>query len=62
MLTVLFNILILVADTEHHFNASESDWGFTSFIPFTELHDPGRGYLVDDKIILEVDVSLPKSQ
>ncbi|XP_055811371.1 ubiquitin C-terminal hydrolase 12-like isoform X2 [Solanum dulcamara] len=49
-------------NTKHQFNASKSDWGFTSFIPFTELHDPGRGYLVDDKIILEADVSMPKSQ
>ncbi|PHT51573.1 Ubiquitin carboxyl-terminal hydrolase 13 [Capsicum baccatum] len=47
--------------TKHTFNASVDDWGFTSFLPLNELHDPGRGYLVDDKVILEAVVSMPKS-
>ncbi|XP_047253120.1 ubiquitin C-terminal hydrolase 12-like isoform X2 [Capsicum annuum] len=48
-------------DTKHMFDASMDDWGFTSFLPLIELHDPGRGYLVDDKVILEAVVSMPKS-
>ncbi|KAM3382800.1 ubiquitin C-terminal hydrolase 12-like isoform X2 [Capsicum galapagoense] len=48
-------------DTKHTFNACVDDWGFTSFLPLIELHDPCRGYLVDDKVILEAVVSMPKS-
>ncbi|KAI3847193.1 hypothetical protein MKX03_033300 [Papaver bracteatum] len=40
----------------HKFTARESDWGFPTFIPLSELYDPARGYLVDDTCIVEVDV------
>ncbi|KAK7401183.1 hypothetical protein VNO78_12504 [Psophocarpus tetragonolobus] len=43
-------------DTQHQFNARESDWGFTSFMPLGELYDPGRGYLVNDTLIVEAEV------
>ena len=46
------------ADTQHQFNARESDWGFTSFMPLSELYDPGRGYLVNDTILVEADVAV----
>ncbi|OIT27340.1 PREDICTED: ubiquitin carboxyl-terminal hydrolase 12-like [Nicotiana attenuata] len=45
-------------DTQHQFNARESDWGFTSFMPLSELYDPVRGYLVDDTVIVEADVAV----
>ncbi|XP_057462935.1 ubiquitin C-terminal hydrolase 12-like isoform X4 [Actinidia eriantha] len=45
-------------DTQHQFNARESDWGFTSFMPLSELYDPGRGYLVNDTIVVEADVAV----
>ncbi|XP_009782385.1 ubiquitin C-terminal hydrolase 12 [Nicotiana tabacum] len=45
-------------DTQHQFNARESDWGFTSFMPLSELYDPIRGYLVDDTVIVEADVAV----
>ncbi|XP_057990811.1 ubiquitin C-terminal hydrolase 12-like isoform X3 [Hevea brasiliensis] len=45
-------------DTQHQFNARESDWGFTSFMPLGELYDPGRGYLVNDTCIIEADVTV----
>lgn len=45
-------------DTQHQFNARESDWGFTSFMPLSELYDPGRGYLVNDTCIVEADVAV----
>ncbi|WRX33029.1 Peptidase C19 [Theobroma cacao] len=38
------------------FNARESDWGFTSFMPLGELYDPCRGYLVNDTLIVEAEV------
>ncbi|CAL5365147.1 unnamed protein product [Camellia sinensis] len=45
-------------DTQHQFNARESDWGFTSFMPLSELYDPARGYLVNDTIVVEADVAV----
>ncbi|KAI3458748.1 hypothetical protein Pfo_015411 [Paulownia fortunei] len=45
-------------DTQHQFNSRESDWGFTSFMPLSELYDPGRGYLVNDTCIVEADVAV----
>ena len=43
-------------DTQHWFDARESDWGFISFMPLSELYDPGRGFLVSDTCIVEVEV------
>ncbi|TKY50005.1 Ubiquitin carboxyl-terminal hydrolase [Spatholobus suberectus] len=43
-------------DTQHQFNARESDWGFTSFMLLGELYDPSRGYLVNDTLIVEAEV------
>ncbi|KAF5938222.1 hypothetical protein HYC85_025728 [Camellia sinensis] len=45
-------------DIKHQFNAQESDWGFTSFMPLSELYDPARGYLVNDTIVVEADVAV----
>ncbi|KAH6802412.1 ubiquitin-specific protease 12 [Perilla frutescens var. frutescens] len=45
-------------DTQHQFNSRESDWGFTSFMPLSELYDPGRGYLVNDTCLVEADVAV----
>ncbi|CAN1258523.1 Ubiquitin C-terminal hydrolase 12 [Linum perenne] len=45
-------------ETQHQFNARESDWGFTSFMPLGELYDPSRGYLVSDTCIIEADVAV----
>ncbi|MFS7938677.1 putative ubiquitinyl hydrolase 1 [Helianthus anomalus] len=44
--------------TEHQFNALESDWGFTSFMPLSDLYDPHRGYLLNDTCIVEADVAV----
>ncbi|KAF5938223.1 hypothetical protein HYC85_025729 [Camellia sinensis] len=49
-------------DTQHHFNEREIDWGFTSFMPLSELHDSCKGYLVNDTVIVEADVSVRCSQ
>ncbi|OEL33203.1 Ubiquitin carboxyl-terminal hydrolase 12, partial [Dichanthelium oligosanthes] len=45
-------------DTQHQFNARESDWGFTSFMPLSELYDPNRGYLVNDTVVVEAEVAV----
>ena len=50
-------VAFVSADTQHQFNARESDWGFTSFMPLSELYDPSRGYLVNDTVVVEAEVS-----
>ncbi|KAG5151627.1 hypothetical protein JHK84_028099 [Glycine max] len=47
-------------DSQHQFNARESDWGFINFMPLAELYDPARGYLVNDTCIVEADISVRK--
>ncbi|XP_047067623.1 ubiquitin C-terminal hydrolase 12-like isoform X3 [Lolium rigidum] len=47
-------------DTQHQFNARESDWGFTSFMPLSELYDPSRGYIVNDTVVVEAEVAVRK--
>ncbi|KAI3520319.1 hypothetical protein L1887_09662 [Cichorium endivia] len=54
------NKLTVRKDTQHQFNSRESDWGFTSFMPLSELYDPSRGYLLNDKCIVEADVAVRK--
>ncbi|CAL9099651.1 unnamed protein product [Musa textilis] len=45
-------------DTQHQFNSRESDWGFTSFMPLSEVYDPSRGFLVNDTLVVEADVAV----
>ncbi|KAI3916569.1 hypothetical protein MKW98_026311 [Papaver atlanticum] len=47
-------------DTQHQFNARESDWGFTSFMPLSDLYDPSRGFLANDTVIIEAEVIVRK--
>ncbi|KAF6150148.1 hypothetical protein GIB67_023103 [Kingdonia uniflora] len=47
-------------DTQHQFTGRESDWGFTSFMPLSELYDPGRGFIVNDTVIVEAEVAVRK--
>ncbi|KAF2599262.1 hypothetical protein F2Q68_00007126 [Brassica cretica] len=53
-------IPICGAETQHQFNARESDWGFTSFMPLSELYDPSRGYLANDTVYIEAEVVVRK--
>ncbi|KAK7393143.1 hypothetical protein VNO78_21621 [Psophocarpus tetragonolobus] len=47
-------------ESQHQFNARESDWGFVNFMPLAELYDPCRGYLVNDTCIVEADIAVRK--
>ncbi|KAJ4979127.1 hypothetical protein NE237_009907 [Protea cynaroides] len=47
-------------DTQHQFNDRERDWGFTKFMLLSELNDPGRGFRVNDTVLVEAEVSVPK--
>ncbi|KAM7261657.1 hypothetical protein ACFE04_020734 [Oxalis oulophora] len=49
-------------DLGHEFNVKESDWGFTSFMPLSDLNDTTKGYLVNDTLIMEAEVVVPKSE
>ena len=49
---------LCVSETQHQFNARESDWGFTSFMPLSELYDPSRGFLVNDTCVVEAEVAV----
>ncbi|KAB2010303.1 hypothetical protein ES319_D10G229300v1 [Gossypium barbadense] len=53
--------LLFLAVTHHCFNARQVDWGFTSFLRLTELHDPKRGYLLNDACLVEVYVCTDKT-
>ncbi|WJX59380.1 ubiquitinyl hydrolase 1 [Trifolium repens] len=52
----ILSMFSLRKDSQHLFNGQQSDWGFTSFIPLSELNDPSRGYLVNDTLVVEVEV------
>nr|GEW40507.1 ubiquitin carboxyl-terminal hydrolase 12-like isoform X2 [Tanacetum cinerariifolium] len=47
-------------DTQHQFHGRENDWGFTSFMPLSDLYDPSKGYLVNDTCYIEADVAVRK--
>lgn len=49
-------------ETIHKFNAAESDWGFTNFMPLSELRGRGRGYLMQDKCIIDAKICIPQSE
>ncbi|KDD73658.1 ubiquitin carboxyl-terminal hydrolase, partial [Helicosporidium sp. ATCC 50920] len=46
----------LVKDAQHHFSRREVDWGYNTFIPLSELHDPARGFLSSGSLTLRVQV------
>ncbi|KAJ9540444.1 hypothetical protein OSB04_026950 [Centaurea solstitialis] len=56
----IHNKFTVKKDTQHQFHARESDWGFTSFMALSDLYDPGRGFLVNDKCVIEADVTVRK--
>ncbi|KAI6673927.1 hypothetical protein NL676_001833 [Syzygium grande] len=40
-----------IKETEHNFNARESDWGFTTFIPLSEVRDSCNGVTTSDVLL-----------
>ena len=47
-------------ESQHQFQARESDWGFTQFMALSDLHDPEQGYLVNDTLVIQCDVKVNK--
>ncbi|CAN6703489.1 unnamed protein product [Malus baccata var. baccata] len=48
----------ITVETKHVFSARKSDWGFTSFMPLSELCDFSQGFLVNDTCVLEAEVAV----
>nr|GMN19061.1 hypothetical protein TIFTF001_039712 [Ficus carica] len=49
-------------ESENTFNAGQNDWGFTSFMPLSELNDPVKRYLVHGSCTVEAEVMLNEEQ
>ncbi|KAK0596507.1 hypothetical protein LWI29_016366 [Acer saccharum] len=44
---------------DNHFNASNNgDWGWSRFLSLAELKDPKNGFVVNDTLIIEAEVTL----
>ncbi|KAL9675747.1 hypothetical protein QQ045_003953 [Rhodiola kirilowii] len=50
----------VVKDARHQFHPRESDWGFTSFMHLSELYDPAKGFIINDTVIIEAEVTVQK--
>lgn len=44
------------------FDARDSDWGFTSFIPLGNLCDFTRGFVVNDTCVVQAEILVTKSE
>ncbi|MQM07506.1 hypothetical protein Taro_040342 [Colocasia esculenta] len=40
--------------TNHHFSSKSSDWGYPRFLSLGDLHDPSKGFLVNDACQVKV--------
>ncbi|KAL4338838.1 hypothetical protein S245_041616 [Arachis hypogaea] len=54
--------LTQIKETQHTFNARESDWGFTSFIPLADLYIYNKGFIVNDTCISEARISISRPE
>ncbi|CAL9119400.1 unnamed protein product [Musa textilis] len=45
-------------DSQNIFCAPRSDWGFPHFMPLSEVHNSSKGFLVNDTLIIEADVTV----
>eukprot|EP00217_Crustomastix_stigmatica_P013559 CAMPEP_0183795834 /NCGR_PEP_ID=MMETSP0803_2-20130417/5345_1 /TAXON_ID=195967 /ORGANISM="Crustomastix stigmata, Strain CCMP3273" /LENGTH=997 /DNA_ID=CAMNT_0026040337 /DNA_START=433 /DNA_END=3426 /DNA_ORIENTATION=- len=45
-------------EATHEFNAKEQDWGFTQFLLLSDLHDASKGFLADDTLTVECEISV----
>jgi hypothetical protein len=47
----------LFADGSNKFRKREHDWGFQSLMELSKLHDELNGFLVEDRIVLQVSAA-----
>uniref|UniRef100_A0A5B7ADG4 MATH domain-containing protein n=1 Tax=Davidia involucrata TaxID=16924 RepID=A0A5B7ADG4_DAVIN len=48
----------LEKQASHWFTASMIDWGYSSFMLLSDLNDKSRGFIVDNTLIVEVEISV----
>ncbi|KAI3870984.1 hypothetical protein MKX03_029390 [Papaver bracteatum] len=48
---------IVKKQCKHKFDEDDSGWGWGSFMRLSDLHDPAKGYIVDDTFVIRIDVS-----
>ncbi|XP_058742654.1 MATH domain and coiled-coil domain-containing protein At3g58340-like [Vicia villosa] len=53
--------MTITKESSNEFNASEDSLGFESFMTFAELHDPKRGFIVNDACIVGGEVFVSNS-
>ena len=41
---------------DHWFTGPGLGWGYDEFVPLADLRDPERGYLVNDKLMVQVEM------
>jgi ubiquitin carboxyl-terminal hydrolase 7 len=51
-------LLVGCADAKHTFHLNANDWGFTQFLALKEVFDTQKGYLVDDKMLIKVEIKV----
>eukprot|EP00803_Ostreobium_quekettii_P007141 evm.model.scf_1821.1 EVM.evm.TU.scf_1821.1 scf_1821:3108-14101(+) len=49
-------------ETHHLFCSSAWDWGFTQFLALECLDDPAKGFVVGDRLVLKVRMSVDRSR
>lgn len=47
-------------ETEHIFHAHEIDWGFREFIHLDTVYDLSKGFIVNDKLVVEVEIEVTR--
>ncbi|XP_056171646.1 MATH domain and coiled-coil domain-containing protein At2g05410-like [Syzygium oleosum] len=50
------NVRSIREETQHYFTARQSSWGFTRFIALAELHNPTRGFIANDTLVIKTEV------
>ncbi|XP_004494923.1 MATH domain and coiled-coil domain-containing protein At3g58370-like [Cicer arietinum] len=51
----------ITKESNHIFNEMESDWGFATFIPLADLHNPRSGFVVYDTCIIGAEICVNNS-
>ncbi|KAJ8476606.1 hypothetical protein OPV22_020333 [Ensete ventricosum] len=48
----------ITKECQNIFCALRSDWGFTHFMPLSEIRNSSKGFLVNDTLVIEADVTV----
>lgn len=53
-----FFFFLVFAESQNIFCALRNDWGFSHFMPLSEVYNSSEGFLVNDTLIIEADVTV----